>query len=89
MLVSFDIVNIFPSIDNESGLQAVKKAVEAKEEQFPPSLCMIEALKFCLKCNNFIFNKRHFLQNDGTAQAPHMSCSYGDFAIEQVDKKAL
>ena len=89
MLVSFDIVNIFPSIDNESGLQAVKKAVEAREEQFPPTLCMIEALEFYLKCNNSIFNKRHFLQDDGTAQAPHMSCSYGDIAIEQVDKKAL
>ena len=32
MLVSFDIVNMFPSIDNESGLQAVKNALEVREE---------------------------------------------------------
>ena len=35
MLVSFDIVNMFPSIDNESGLQAVRNSLEAREEQFP------------------------------------------------------
>ena len=45
MFVSFDIVNMFCSIDNESGLQAVKNALEAREEQFPPTLCIIEALK--------------------------------------------
>ena len=44
-LVSFDIVDIFPSIDNDSGLQAVKNALGAREEQFPLSLCMIEALE--------------------------------------------
>ena len=88
-LVSFDIVNMFPSIDNDSGLQAVKNALEAREEQFPPALCIIEALELCLKCNNSIFNNKHFLQNDSTAQGPHMSCSYSDIAIEQFDKKAL
>ena len=49
MLVSFHIVNIFPSIENESGLQAAKNALEAREEQFPPTLCAIEALELCLK----------------------------------------
>ena len=68
MLVSLDIANMFPSIDNESDLQAVKNALEAREEQFPPNLCIIEALELCLKCNNFIFNEKHFLQTDDTAQ---------------------
>ena len=82
MLVNFAIVNMFPSINNESGLQAVKNALEARVGQFPPILCIIEAIELCLKCNNSIFNKRHFLQNDSTAQGPHVSCSYGDIAIE-------
>ena len=62
MLVSFDITSIFPNIDNESGLQAVKNTLEAREEQFPPTLCKIEGLELCLKCNNSIFNKKQFLQ---------------------------
>ena len=71
MLVSFDIVNIFLSIYNEAGLQAVKNPFEAREELFPPNLCIIEALELFLKCNNSIFNKRRFLQNDATTQGPH------------------
>ena len=50
-LVSFDIANMFPSIDNDSDLQAVKNALEAREEQFPLGLCIIKALELCLKCN--------------------------------------
>ena len=87
--VSFDIVNMLPSIDNDSGLQAVKNVLEDTEEQFPPALCIIEALKLCIKCNNSIFNEKHFLQNDGTAQGPHLSCLYSEIAIKQFDKKAL
>ena len=80
---------MFPSIDNESGLQAVRNALEARDEQFPRTLCIIEALESCQKCNNSISKQKHFLQNDGNAQSPHMSCSYGEIAIKQFDKKAL
>ena len=34
MLVSLDIVNMFPSVDNESGLQAVKNALEVEKNNF-------------------------------------------------------
>ena len=52
--------------------------------QFPPTAYIIEAHKLCLQCNNSIFNNKHFLQSDGTAQGPHMSCLYSNidcFAI--------
>lgn len=68
MLASSDIVNMLPSIDNESALQAVKNTLEVREEQISPTLCIIEALEFCLKCNNSIFHKEHFLQTDRTVQ---------------------
>ena len=71
-LVSFDIINIFSSIDNISGLKAVKSILDARQDQFPPTACIIEALKLCLECNNSIFNEKLFLQSDGTAQGPHM-----------------
>ena len=89
MLVSFDIINMFPSIDNISGIQAVKNVLANRSDQFPPTDCIIEALKLCLESNNSIFNNKFYLQIDGTAQGPHMSCSYSDIAIENFDKKAL
>ena len=88
-LVSFDIINMFPSIDNISGLKAVKSILDAKQDQFPPTTCIIEALKLRLECNNSIFNNKHFLRSDGTAQGPHMLCSYSDIPIQYFNVKAL
>ena len=34
-LVSFDIINMFPNIDNISGLKAVKIILDASQDQFP------------------------------------------------------
>ena len=79
---------MFPSRDNQSGLQAMKNAIEARQEQFPPTDCITEALKLHLEPNklhlepnNSLFNNKHFLQTDGTAQGPYMPCSYSDIAI--------
>ena len=80
---------MFPGINNQSGLQAVKNALEARQEQFPPTDCTLEALKLCLESNNSVFNNKHFLQTDGTTQGSRMSCSYNDIVIETYDKKAL
>ena len=88
-LVSFDIINMFPSTDNVSGLKSVKKVLGKRSNQFPPSNCIIEALKLCLESNNSISNNKHYLQSDGTAQGPHMSCSYSNIAIQYFDIKAL
>ena len=88
-LVSFDIINMSPNIDNISGLKAVKSILDVRQDQFPPTACITEALKLCLECNNSIFNNKHFLQSDGTAQGPHMSCSYSHIVIQYFDVKAL
>ena len=88
-LVGFDIINMFPSLDNISGLKAVKNILDSRQDQFPHTAYITEALKLCLECNNSIFNNKHFLQSDGTAQGPHMSCSYSDIAIQYFDVKAL
>ena len=78
LLVSFDVVNMFPSIDNESGIKAVKKVLDDSESKNSHTECILEALRLCLECDNSVFNDKHFIQTDGTAQGPHMSCSYSD-----------
>ena len=52
VLVSFDIVNMFPSMDYESGVKAVKEMLNVRENKNPPTECILEALKLCLECNN-------------------------------------
>ena len=67
----------------------MENALEARQEQFPPTDCIIQALKLCLESSNSAFNNKDFLQADGTAQGSHMSCSYSHIAIEIFDKKVL
>ena len=68
LLVSFDVLNMFPSIDNKMGIESVKNILLNRDDNTPPEECIIEALELCLNCNNSIFNKHHYLQVDGTAQ---------------------
>ena len=88
-LVRFDIINMFPTIDNISGIKAVKSILDARQDQLRPTGCIIEALKLCLECNNYVFNNKHFLQNDGTTQGPLKTCSYSNIVIQYFDVKAL
>ena len=84
-LVSFDIVNMFPSISNENGIQAVQKALQRRSRKQPPTKCIIEALKITLTCNNSKFHGKHLLQTDGTAMGAPNSCSYADLATAPLD----
>ena len=77
-MVSFDIVNMFPSIHNVSSLEAVSGS---REINFLPAECILEALKLYLQCSNSVFNEKFYLQEDGTAMGPCMSCSYSDIAM--------
>ena len=80
---------MFPRTDNKSGLQSAHDILELRDSKLPPTSCVIEALELCLSCNNSIFNNTNYLQTDGTAQGPHMSCSYADLALASYDSKAL
>ena len=40
---SFEIVNMFPSIGNISGLEAVAEILSNGESNFPPDACILEA----------------------------------------------
>ena len=89
IFVSFDVVNMFPNIDNKSGLDALKSVLLKMSTNTPPVEYILEGLEICLTCNYSIFNIKNFLQTDDTSQGPHMSCSYSDSAISQFDTAAL
>ena len=88
VLVSFDVVNMLPNIDNKSGLLSVKEVLTNSNFDFDITKCIADALEICLTCNNSKFNHQHFLQTDGTAQGPHMSCFYAEIAMTKYDSLA-
>ena len=89
VLVSFDIVNMFPSIDNIKGLNSVKKALDARENKSPTTKCIIEGLEICLYNNNSTFSNINLLQTNGTATGAPNSCSYADLAISPIDDQVF
>lgn len=88
ILASLDIVNMFPNIDNTLAIRDITAMLNSRTKKNPPTTCIIEALLLCLQSNNTSFNKKNFLQTDGTAQGPHMACSYSDLAMARYDKIA-
>ena len=68
---------------------SVKSFLDARQDQFSPTACIIEALKLCLEWNNSIFNNKRFLECDGKAKGPHISCSYSDINFQHFNVKAL
>ena len=89
LLVSWNVISMYPSIDNKVGLAACKEALNGREHTFLSTECLLEAIKITLECNNSIFNKKHYHQNRGTAMGPHNACSYADLAMTTIDRRIL
>ena len=89
ILVSFDIINMYPSIDNDRGIPAVRNALETRAYKSPSTDCITEGLEICLKCNNSRFGSQNLFQLNGTATGAPNSCSYADLAAFDIDKSVL
>ena len=87
ILVSLDIENMFPSIDNRRGLETIRAKLDTRKEKNPPTDCIVEALEIILTSNNSTFNKQHLIQTNGTATGSKNSCSYADLALEPIDNE--
>ena len=85
ILVSLDVENMFPSIDNERGLETVRNKLETRRNKSPPTDCIVEALEIVLTSNNSIFNHQHLVQTNGSATGSKNSCLYSDLALEPID----
>lgn len=88
LLVSWDVVSMFPNIDNTLGLTAVRNTLEARTTQVPSTDCIVEAVEICLQHNNSQFSDKNYLQTHGTAMGPKNACSYADIAMGHIDHLA-
>ena len=88
LLVSWDVVSMFPNIDNELGLGAVRRELDAREQLLPSTNCILEAVEICLKSNHSVFNEKFYLRIHSTAMGPKNACSYADIAMDEIDHKA-
>ena len=89
ILVSFDVISMYPSTDNDRGIAAVRNALETKAYKSPSTYSIIEDLEICLKCNNSRFGSQNNLQLNGTATGAPNSCSDANLAVFDIDESVL
>ena len=67
LLVSMDVTSLYTNIPHEDGIKACEEVWETRTVKDPPTQIPIKLLTLVLKCNNFEFNGKHYLQIQGTA----------------------
>ena len=67
ILVTADVVSLYPSIPHQAGLEALKKALDERENMFISTYNIVKMAKFVLKNNYFQFNSKVKQQISGTA----------------------
>ena len=89
LLVSWDVVSMFPNIDNDIGISAVRRALNSRSVNIPSTDCLVEAVEICLRVNNWQFSGQDFVQKHSTAKGPKNACSYADLAMGVIDESQI
>ena len=83
MLVSFDIVKVFPSIEQKRGVAAMKTALDSTNNLSPSTESILKALEICLANNNSVLAGQNLIKTNGTAMGAACSCSYQIWEFNQ------
>ena len=62
LLVSMDVTSLYTNIPHQDGIQACEEVWEERKVKDPPTQTLVKLLTLILKCNNFEFNGKHYLQ---------------------------
>ncbi|XP_060562159.1 uncharacterized protein LOC132721799 [Ruditapes philippinarum] len=89
LLVSMDVTALYTNIPHGDDIAACKEAWDSLIIKNPPTETLIELLVLILKCNNFVFCDKHFLQVQGTAMGNKMAPSYANVFMGKLEGQLL
>ena len=89
LLVSMDVTSLYTNIPHEDGIKACEEVWEARAVKDPPTQILINLLTLVLKCNNFEFIGKHYLQIQGTAMGTKMAPSYANIFMGRLERRLL
>ena len=82
ILVTADVVGLYASIPHNSGLKALKDALDCRQNKKIPTDMLVKMAEFVLTNNSFEFGQKVFHQISGTAIgtkfAPPYACIFMD-----------
>ena len=89
LLVTSDVVGLYPSIPHEAGLRALKEVLDRREEKKISTEDLVKMAEFVLKNNYFEFNGQVKHQISGTAIGTKFAPTYACIFIDEVETNFL
>ena len=86
LLVSFDVVSMYPNITLDHGIRAIRRELLDRDSESPSVECTTDVIKVIRTCSNTQIKGRHYIPIKGCNQGPKDVCDYTDIAMDEVDK---
>ena len=89
ILVTADVVDLYPSIPHQAGLEALREALDKRKTHKVPTGKLFKMAEFVLKNNYFQFSDKVYQQISGTAIDTKFAPPYACIFMDQVESKFL
>ena len=89
ILVTADVVGLYPSIPHEAGLKALREALDNRENKQIPTENLLKMAEFVLKNNYFEFNGKVKKQLSCTATGTKFAPTYGSTFMDKLESYFL
>ena len=84
ILVTADVVGLYPSIPHEAGLKALREVLDNREQHTIPTSELLMMADFVLKNNYFEFNGQIKQQISGTAIGNKFAPPYASLFMDKI-----
>ena len=93
-LVTLDVKSLYTNIDNQKGIDAVRRTMLRNPDPNRPDAQLLELLEICLTHNSFSFNGKKYIQTNGAAMGHSYCVEYAnidmaDWEVEAIKKCPL
>ena len=88
ILVTEDVVGLYPSIPYKSGLRALKQVLDRREDKKISTEDFVKMAEFVLKNNYFEFNGQVKHEISGTAIGTKFAPTYTCIIMDEVETKS-
>ena len=83
---TLDVSSLYTNIPLEESLEIMEKEFFPKTNCVIPTTYLVRMLELILKCNNFTFNRKHFLQVNGTAMGTRVAPTYANLFMAHFEE---
>ena len=89
ILVTADVVGLYPHIPHEEGLSAMREALGRSGRSSIPAEDLVDLARIVLTSNNLTFNGKHYVQILGTAIGTKMAPSYASIFMGKLESNLM